>query len=268
MTMSKLMPATGRETLVIKLGGSILYRLSPQFFMSLADLMKEYNAVIVHGGGPEITYMLNRLNIETTFINGQRKTTAKVLEVAEMMLKGKVNGHLTGTLNGHGLNAVGLCGYDADLLTASLIDRESLGLVGDIEEVNTALLTVLISEGYLPVIAPLALTKDGTKVNVNADLAAAAIAKAAGAEKLLYVTDVPGILHEGKLIPDTTAEEIEGLIADGVISGGMIPKVKSALSALSPHLKEVMITGGQQAIFKDGSILGTKIKGKGGVAAS
>ncbi|WP_254871008.1 acetylglutamate kinase [Bacillus sp. Marseille-Q1617] len=268
MTMSKSMPATEREMLVIKLGGSILYSLSPQFFESMAEMMKKYNAVIVHGGGPEITNMLEKLNIETTFINGQRKTTEPVLEIAEMVLKGKVNSYLTNQLNSHGMKAVGLCGYDAHLLEAVLIDEESLGLVGEIEDVQNDLLTGMTSAGYLPVIAPLALTKEGTKVNVNADLAAASIAKAAGAGKLLYVTDVPGVLQDGEMISEATAEEINQLIGTGVISGGMIPKVKSALSVLSPSLKEVMIVGGQQAFFQDGNILGTKITEKGAVAAS
>lgn len=262
------MPAIEREMLVIKLGGSILYKLSPQFFESLAGMMKEYNTVIVHGGGPEITNMLEKLNIETTFINGQRKTTEPVLEVAEMILKGKVNSYLTNQLNHHGLKAVGLCGYDANLLKAALIDEESLGLVGEIEEVENDLITGMTSAGYLPVIAPLAVTAEGTKVNVNADLAAASIAKAAGAGKLLYVTDVPGVLLEGEMIPEATAGEVNHLIESGVISGGMIPKVKSALSVLSPSMKEVMIVGGQQAIFQDGNILGTKITDKGAVAAS
>ncbi|MEL3973876.1 acetylglutamate kinase [Rossellomorea oryzaecorticis] len=266
--MSKSMPVTERDMLVIKLGGSILYNLSPQFFESLAEMAKEYNAVIVHGGGPEITNMLNRLGIETTFINGQRKTTEQVFEVAEMILKGKVNSYLTNRLNQHGLNAVGLCGYDANLLKASLIDEESLGLVGEIEEVKDDFLAGMISAGYLPVIAPLALTEEGTKVNINADLAAASIAKATGAGKLLYVTDVPGILQEGKMIPEATTEEIHQLIESGVISGGMIPKVRSALSVLSPSIKEVMIVGGQQAIFQSGSIQGTTIIDKGAVAAT
>jgi acetylglutamate kinase len=268
MTMSKSMQATERDMLVLKLGGSILYSLSPAFFESLIEMKKEYNIVIVHGGGPEITNMLKKLSIETTFINGQRKTTESVLEVAEMILKGKVNSYLTNQLNYHGVKAVGLCGYDAGLLQAALIDEESLGLVGEIEEVQHSLLTVLISGGHLPVIAPLALTKEGTKVNVNADLAAASIAKALGAGNLLYVTDVPGILDEGELLPEATTEEINQLIDSGVIHGGMIPKVQSAVSVLSPSMKEVMIVGGQQAIFQNGTILGTKVIKKGVVAAS
>jgi acetylglutamate kinase len=268
MTMSKSMQATERDKLVLKLGGSILYSLSSAFFESLIEMMKEYNVVIVHGGGPEITDMLKKLNIETTFINGHRKTTESVLEVAEMILKGKVNSYLTNRLNDHGVKAVGLCGYDAGLLKAVLIDEESLGLVGEIEEVQSGLLTDMISGGHLPVIAPLALTKKGTKVNVNADLAAASIAKALGAGKLLYVTDVPGILDEGELLPEATTDEINQLIDSGVINGGMIPKVQSAVSVLSPGMKEVMIVGGQQSIFQSGTIIGTKITEKGVVSAS
>ncbi|MEG9297485.1 acetylglutamate kinase [Mangrovibacillus sp. Mu-81] len=268
MTMSKSMQATERDMLVLKLGGSILYNLSPSFFESLIEMKNEYNVVIVHGGGPEITGMLKKLSIETTFLNGQRKTTEAVLEVAEMILKGKVNSYITNQLNHHGISAVGLCGYDAGLLKAVLIDEESLGLVGEIDEVKNDILTDMISAGHLPVIAPLALTKEGTKVNVNADLAAASIAKALGAGKLLYVTDVPGILHEEELLEETTTKEIDQLIESGVIHGGMIPKVQSAVSVLSPGMKEVMIVGGQQAIFQSGTILGTKITGKGVAAVS
>ncbi|MCA1056149.1 acetylglutamate kinase [Rossellomorea aquimaris] len=268
MIMSKSMPATERDVLVIKLGGSIVYRLSEEFLSSLVSMKEKYEVIVVHGGGPEMTNTLKRLDIETVFIDGQRKTTMPVLEVAEMILKGKVNSYLTNQLNHHGVKAVGLCGYDAGLLKASLIDEKNLGLVGEINEVNTPFLIGLISSGYLPVIAPLSCTAEGDRVNVNADLAAAAIAREMKAEKLLYVTDVPGILHEGKVVQETDTEQIGDWIDSGVISGGMIPKVKSALSVLAAGMKEVMIVGGQQEIFQDGKFIGTKMTNKGEVATT
>ncbi len=181
MTMSKstqaIEPENVKPLVVLKLGGSILYALTSEFYQSLQTLQEKYYVIIVHGGGPEITSMLQKLHIESTFVEGQRKTSESVLQVVEMILKGKVNSYLVNRLNGSAIKAVGLTGYDGGLLSAQLIDEESLGLVGKIETVNHALLTDLLTLGYLPVIAPLAVTSEGVKVNVNADLAAAAIAQ-------------------------------------------------------------------------------------------
>jgi acetylglutamate kinase len=263
MTMSKLTQATERNKtkpiMVIKLGGSILYQLSATFFTSLKEIQKDYNCVIVHGGGPEISKLLNGLGIASTFVDGQRKTTDDVLSVVEMVLGGKVNVHLTSQLRFFGISSIGLTGYDVGLLTASPINKANLGLVGEITNVNVELIQQLLSFGYLPVIAPLAISEEGEKLNVNADLGASAIASALKAEKLLFVTDVPGILKENTLLSKVTKQEINELIEKGVIYGGMIPKVKAAISSLSSLLKEVVIVSGEKPIYQNGNINGTVI---------
>ncbi|BCB02219.1 acetylglutamate kinase [Bacillus sp. KH172YL63] len=269
MIMSKSTPVTGRKpAIVVKLGGSVLSKLTDSFFRSMKELQQQFEVIIVHGGGPHISYMLANLDIESTFINGQRKTTRDVFGVAEQVLKGKVNGDLTHRLNMAGLDAVGLSGYDAGLLKASFIDEETLGYVGKVEEVNQLLLHTLLSQNYLPVIAPLATTTDGEKLNVNADLAASAVAEAIQAEKLVFVTDVPGILKDGELVSRVTKDAILHYIEAGVIYGGMIPKVQAALSALDGNLNEVMIVGCQDAFIQDGEMVGTRItEGKEEVGA-
>ncbi|UXH42629.1 acetylglutamate kinase [Rossellomorea vietnamensis] len=265
MTTSKSMQVTEHKpVIVVKLGGSIISKLSPRFYKSIKDLQKHYHVILVHGGGPEITATLKERGIQSTFINGQRKTTKDVFNIAEQMLKGKVNSALVHRLNRDGVKAIGLCGYDAQLLEASFIDEESLGLVGKIEEVNLTLLHNLLSLNYLPVIAPLATTVEGERVNVNADLAAAAVAQALKAEKLVFVTDVPGILKDGELVSRVTIEVIQHYIETGVIYGGMIPKVQAALSVLNKDIKEVMIVGCRDSIIQDGEMIGTRMtEGKG-----
>ncbi|MGE6755882.1 acetylglutamate kinase [Rossellomorea sp. NPDC071047] len=256
-----------KPVIAIKLGGSVLSKLSSLFYKSIKDLQQHYHVVLVHGGGPDITAMLNKLTIESTFINGHRKTTKQVFEVVEQVLKGKVNSELTHQLNLAGIKAIGLSGYDAHLLKASILDEGSLGYVGKIEKVNLTLLNNLLSLNYVPVIAPLATTNNGEKLNVNADLAASAIAEALQVEKLVFVTDVPGILKEGEIVSRVTKEEILHYIETGIIHGGMIPKVQAALSVLQLNIKEVMIVGCQDTIIQDGEMLGTRITEGGGVKA-
>ncbi|CAN7573719.1 acetylglutamate kinase [Rossellomorea sp. LjRoot5] len=260
MITSKSMQVTEHKpVIVVKLGGSILSELSSLFYKSIKDLQKHYHVILVHGGGPDITATLNVFGIESTFINGQRKTTKDVFGIAEQILKGKVNSLLVHQLNREGVRAIGLSGYDAHLLKASFIDKESLGFVGKIEEVNLTLLHNLLSLHYLPVIAPLATTGEGERVNVNADLAAAAVAQALKAEKLVFVTDVAGILKDGELVSRVTIDVIQHYIESGVIYGGMIPKVQAALSVLNKHINEVMIVGCQDSIIQDGEMIGTRI---------
>ncbi|MGG4166746.1 acetylglutamate kinase [Rossellomorea vietnamensis] len=260
MITSKSMQVTEHKpVIVVKLGGSILPKLSAHFYKSMKDLQHHYHVILVHGGGPDITATLKDLGIQCTFINGQRKTTKDVFDIAEQMLKGKVNSTLVHQLNLEEIRAIGLSGYDAHLLKASFIDKETLGFVGKIEEVNLTLLHNLLSLNYLPVIAPLATTVGGERVNVNADLAAAAVAKAMKAEKLVFVTDVPGILKDGELVSRVTIEVIQRYIEAGVIHGGMIPKVQAAISVLNKHINEVMIVGCRDSIIQDGEMIGTRI---------
>ncbi|WP_406945121.1 acetylglutamate kinase [Halobacillus sp. SY10] len=263
MTTSKSMQVTEPKPLiVIKLGGSMLDQLTEDFYNSFLDLQEHYQVIIVHGGGPAITRLLDQLNIEGEFYDGLRKTTPETLEVVEMVLGGSVNGRITGHLMKKGVNAVGVKGSEASLLQADYLDKENLGLVGKVKEVNPTILKNLLAESFLPVVAPFGKTEDHQTVNINADVAAGAIATAVGAEKLLYVTDVPGILVEDEILDCTTPEEIDGMIEQKVIYGGMIPKVRSATEALSDHLQEVRIVSGEQALMEGDSLNGTSIRAK------
>ena len=182
--------------------------------------------------------------------------------MVEMVLGGSVNGRITGHLMKKGIKAVGVKGSEASLLQADYLDKENLGLVGKVKEVNPTILKNLLAESFLPVVAPFGKTEDHQTVNINADVAAGAIATAVGAEKLLYVTDVPGILVEDEILDCTTPEEIDGMIEQKVIYGGMIPKVRSATEALSDHLQEVRIVSGEQALMEGDSLNGTSIRTK------
>jgi acetylglutamate kinase len=250
------------ETIVIKCGGSVLSELSPSFFTSLQAMYAQgKNIVIVHGGGPEIGQMLKRLNVSSEFINGLRKTTAEVLEVVEMILAGRVNKQLVSLLQQYDLPAVGLSGIDARLLEAAPIDIEKLGYVGEVTNVNDQFLNKLLHSRYIPVIAPIGIGIEGQKYNINADTAASAITQSVQANQLLFVTDVPGILRNGSLVEQTTTDMIYEMIDEGVISGGMIPKVNAAIAALSDSLNEVMIVSGKTRFYlENGLICGTSIR--------
>ncbi|WP_078548142.1 acetylglutamate kinase [Litchfieldia alkalitelluris] len=249
------------NTIVVKCGGSILAELTDSFFQSIKELQKQGNkVVIVHGGGPEIESMLTSLAIESEFVNGLRKTTPEVMEVVEMVLSGNVNKKLVSTLTNHGMKAVGLSGVDGDLLKATSIDEQTLGLVGKVQQIDIKLIDMLLQVDYIPVISPIAVNVSGGKLNINADTAAASIAEALHAKHLLFVTNVPGILKDGSLIEEVSTEGVKNLIADGTIFGGMIPKVDAALSALSAGLNEVMIVSGKESLVSlNGNLAGTKL---------
>ncbi|MBU5246350.1 acetylglutamate kinase [Bacillus halotolerans] len=249
-----------KKTIVFKCGGSVIRELSEEFFQNLKELMESgWKLAIVHGGGPEITHMLKRLNIKTEFAGGQRKTTKPVLEVAEMVLSGSVNKFFVAELAKHGLRAAGVSGKDGGLLEADYLDPDTYGEVGEIKKVNASMVNALMDEGIIPVIAPLSLTSDYKTLNVNADLAASAVAGALKADKLMFVTDVEGIMKEKQRLDILTPEEIQTLIKQEVITGGMIPKVNSALSALSDQVSEVMIVNGKGSFFSNQTFQGTKI---------
>ncbi|BDG34786.1 acetylglutamate kinase [Geobacillus sp. 44B] len=254
------------KTVVIKCGGSVLSDLSSAFFTSLQAMYAQgMNIVLVHGGGPEIGQMLKRLQVHSEFVNGLRKTTKEVLDVVEMILAGKVNKQLVALLQQHGLPAVGISGLDAGLLEAAPIDFMKLGYVGEVVDVNAAFIHQLLQLRYIPVISPLGADKNGQKYNINADTAAGAVAKAIKATQLLFVTDVPGILRDGAVVERATVEAIEQMIKGGVITGGMIPKVKAALAALSESLHEVMIVSGKTSFYQNGNWYGTTIQSEVGV---
>jgi acetylglutamate kinase len=247
---------------VIKCGGSTLSQLTDRFYENIKQLKSDgWHPVIVHGGGPEIKKLLQKLNVKSEFINGLRKTTKEVMEVVEMVLAGKVNKSVVNHLNQNGLNAVGLSGCDGQLLKAVPRDINKLGYVGDVEHVNTDLIEQLLLEEYVPVIAPVGVGRDGLHYNINADSAAGAIAVALQSEQLVFVTDVPGIIKQGELVKEISNEEVQNLIKDGTIYGGMIPKVEAALLSLKGSLKEVMIIDGKQkGAMQDGKLFGTTIK--------
>ena len=251
-----------KPTIVIKLGGSMLDQLTDSFYESFNEMKQHYHCIIVHGGGPAITRLLGKLEIEGEFFEGLRKTTPETLEIVEMVLGGSVSGQITGNLTKHGVNAVGVKGSDASLLTAKYADQENLGFVGNVDQVDPAVLNTLVHAGYVPVVAPFGKTKENQTVNINADVAAAAIAKAVGAEKLIFVTDVPGILVDDEVIGEVTPEDIEGMIERGTIYGGMIPKVHSASEALSEHLQEVRIVSGEQPLMNGDVLKGTSIRAR------
>ncbi|WP_214482586.1 acetylglutamate kinase [Bacillus sp. SM2101] len=250
------------DIIVIKCGGSVITELSAQFFKALHELQKRgKKVVIVHGGGPVINQLLSRMNIRVEFVDGLRKTTIDVLDVVEMTLAGKVNKQFVTNLSQYGLKAVGLSGCDGKMLLVKPIEFEKLGYVGEVDHVNVDLLITLLNDDYIPVVAPIGMSSQGGKYNINADSAAGSIAEALNAKQLLFVTDVPGILQNGILLEEASENQINGMISDGTIYGGMIPKVKAAIHSLSDKLQEVMIVSGKNSILSaSGSLHGTKIR--------
>jgi acetylglutamate kinase len=230
------------KTIVLKIGGSI-----GQDGTVLEDVILlqrlGIRIVIVHGGGPLITDLAERLGLETRFVEGRRYTDEPTLDAARMVLAGKVNGDIVSELNAHGGSAVGLNGLDGRMIQARLRD-EKLGLVGDVEAFDLRPLEMLLGEGYTAVIAPIASGPDGRPLNINADSVAGALAGAIRAEKMVLCTDVDGVLDgNGQLISELTADETRALLADGTISGGMIPKVEACVRALETVPRVHIIDG-------------------------
>lgn len=250
------------KMIVVKCGGSTLDELSPSFFKGI-HLLKEqgYQPIIVHGGGPAIKRMLDTLHIQSEFINGLRKTTKEMMDIVEMVLAGKVNTSLVFQLQQAGSKAIGLSGVDGFLLETEAKNMELFGYVGEVKNVHTHVITDVIEAGYIPVIAPIGINKNGERFNINADSAASAVANALKAQRLIFVTDVPGILKDGMLLEELTEQEVKSLIEDETITGGMIPKVEAALRSLEEDVQEVMIVDGKQTnSVQDGQLTGTKIK--------
>ncbi|MEA2945908.1 MAG: acetylglutamate kinase [Alphaproteobacteria bacterium] len=216
------------------------------------------NPVVVHGGGPQIGEMLKRLGIKSEFAAGLRITDAATIEIVEMVLAGSINKQIVGYINGAGGKAVGLCGKDGNMVVArkatrSMVDPDSnmekiidLGFVGEPEKVDTTVLTQILGRDLIPVLAPLATSSEGVTYNINADTFAGAIAGALKAKRLLLLTDVPGVLDKSKsLIKQLSIDDARALIADGTISGGMIPKVETCIYALEAGVEGVVILDGK-----------------------
>lgn len=237
-----------KKTIVVKYGGAVMQEepLKQMVAQDVTLLRKiGIDIVVVHGGGKEITQLADKLNLKSTFINGQRYTDEDMRDVVQMVLAGNINKDIVRRINIHGGRAVGVSGIDANLVNVKKFSKEDLGLVGEVVNVNDSFIKNLLNDGYLPVIAPIGVDSSGTVYNVNADIAAGYIAGAINAAKLVYMSDVEGVKTGEKLISHLTRDEAEKLISDGTISGGMIPKVDSALNALDAGVQKVHIVDGR-----------------------
>ncbi len=250
-TLSEALPYLQRydgAIVVIKLGGHAMGSdAAMDSFARDVVLMRQVgvNPVIVHGGGPMINRMLERLGIVSRFVGGKRVTDAAVMEVVEMVLSGQINKRIVQAINTQGGRGVGLSGKDANLISCTPADPE-LGLVGEPNEVDPAILHTLFRDDAIPVIAPLGASRGGETFNINGDTAAGAIAAALKADRLLLLTDVEGVKDaEGNLLTELTSSDIHALIRDGVIAGGMIPKTETALAALEGGVRAAVIIDGR-----------------------
>jgi acetylglutamate kinase len=237
------------KTLVIKLGGSTLehQRGVLQDIIWLRSL--GVCPLLVHGGGPYINSWLEKLNVPARFEDGLRVTDARTLDVVRMVLLGQVNSGLVLMATQMGGRAIGLSGTDSNMVQAK-ITNERLGYVGEIVSIDPSLVQTLLNEGYIPVIAPLGQGPDGECLNINADLVAAHLAGALKAEKLIFLSNVVGICgRDGALIPELTASEARQLIEEGIVSGGMIPKVTACLDALAAVPRVHIVDGGEPHVL-------------------
>ncbi len=238
------------KVFVVKYGGAAMIdeELKETFAQDVTLLKKiGVKVVIVHGGGKEVTEIAGKLGIATTFIDGQRYTDAPMMDVVQMVLAGKTNKDIVARINQHAGEAVGLCGIDADLLRVRKYTESGtdLGLVGEVINVNTSYLNLLLGNGIMPVIAPIGVDDRWQAHNINADIAAAKIAAALQAEKLVYLSDVEGVLVDGKLVHSMRQEDAQQLIEAGVITNGMIPKIHSAFKALDARVNKVHLIDGR-----------------------
>jgi len=240
-----------KEIVVIKYGGSA--QTDPKLIESFAqDILLLYlvgiKPVIVHGGGKKITDMLDKLNIQTEFIDGQRVTTPEVMRIVEMILSGEINSSIVSLLNAHSAKAIGVSGKDAHFILAEPKEHAKWGLTGTITEVKAEVIHNLINENFVPVIAPIAAGEEmgHPGYNINADLAASQVAKAIGANKVVFLTDTPGVLDsQMKLLSSLSEKEVEALKADGTINGGMVPKVDACLEAIEGGVSKAHIIDGR-----------------------
>jgi acetylglutamate kinase len=241
------------KIVVVKYGGNAMVNpelkkavMSDIILLSLVGI----KAVLIHGGGPEINLMLGNLGIETRFVDGLRYTDERTAEVVQMVLAGKTNKDLVSLIGVLGGKALGLCGLDGAMIKArKLSGKTDLGFVGDIVSIDTAPILNTLDSGYIPVIATVGVDENGQTYNINADTAAAAIAAALKAENMIMLTDIRGLMRdindENSLIPTVRLSEVEGLINEGIISGGMIPKVKSCESAVRHGVKKAFMIDGR-----------------------
>jgi len=250
-----------RKTVVVKYGGNAMVDASLKSAFAEDIVLLKYvgiNPVVVHGGGPQIGEFLKRLGIKTRFVGGMRVTDRETMNVVEMVLVGKVNKEIVGLINSHGGSAVGLSGKDGNLIVAEKIDSErylsevrapeiiDLGFVGRVKRVNPDIVRRLIDSGFIPVIAPVGIGEDFQAYNINADLVAGEVASALKAEKLVILTDVEGMKDkDGNLLRSVHRRDLSSLIEEGVVSGGMIPKVRACEIALTGGVRKAHIIDGR-----------------------
>ncbi len=249
------------KTLVIKYGGNAMEseELKNSFARDIV-LMKAVgiNPIVVHGGGPQIGDLLKRLSIESHFVDGMRVTDGQTMDVVEMVLGGLVNKEIVSLINHNGGNAIGLTGKDARLIRAKKLNvtRKTpemttpeiidVGQVGEVVGINTELLNMLVSSHFIPVIAPIGVGEDGKSYNINADLVAGKVAEAVKAEKLMLLTNIAGLMDkQGKILTGLTTTQVDALIADGTIYGGMLPKIHCALEAVKEGVGSALILDGR-----------------------
>lgn len=238
------------ETIVVKYGGSLMVNdaLKPLFAQNIVLLRYVgINIIIVHGGGKEISRWMNRVGKEAVFVDGQRFTDSETMEITEMVVSGKINSEVVGLINQQGGRAVTLSGKSANLFTARRIrskKNEDLGFVGSIEKVDTSLLHTLCNTGYIPVISPVSCDENGNSLNLNADNVAAGIAIAMEAKKLIYLTDVDGLITDGTLNEAISYPKAKALMSHPDVGGGMLPKMECALRAIENGVSNVHIING------------------------
>ncbi|MBO4424687.1 MAG: acetylglutamate kinase [Spirochaetales bacterium] len=261
------------KTVVVKYGGNAM--VNPNLKQQVMDdvvllWLIGVKVVLVHGGGPEISSMMDRLGKKPEFVDGLRVTDKETVDIVQMVLAGKVNKTLVTLLEKRGGKAIGLCGMDGNLIEAKM-KNEKLGFVGDVTKINIAPVCDILEKGYIPVISTLGCDADGNAYNINADTAAAHIAGALGAERFILMTDIAGILKDkddpSTLIPEITIPEARKLKEEGIISSGMIPKVQCCVTAIEAGVKNVVIMDGRvphsilmELLTNEGA--GTLVKGE------
>ncbi len=267
-------------TVVIKYGGNAMTEdaLKDGFAKDVALLkLVGIHPVVVHGGGPQINQMLERVGKHGEFVQGMRVTDSETMNIVEMVLGGSVNKEIVSLLNQHGGKAIGLTGRDGHFLRAKKLfintpDKNGvdIGQVGTVDEIDGSLIRSIVERGYIPVIAPIGVGRSGEAFNINADLVAGRLAKELGAQKLIMMTNTPGVLDkDGNLLTNLTPGRIDELVADGTLSGGMLPKITSALDAATHGVKAVHIIDGRVPhallleIFTDSGV-GSMILGEAG----
>jgi len=262
--LSEAMPYIQRfvgKTLVIKYGGNAMTddKLKASFARDIVMLkLIGLNPIVVHGGGPQIGNLLEQLKIESHFVNGMRVTDSKTMDVVEMVLGGAVNKEIVGLINSAGGKAIGLTGKDGDLLrarklkvkhkTPEMVAPEiiDIGHVGEVERVNVKVLEMLVNSDFIPVVAPIGVGEDGASYNINADLVAGKIAEVLQAEKLILLTNIAGLMDkDGKVLTGLSPAQVDALIEDGTIYGGMLPKIDCALSAVKSGVTSAHIIDGR-----------------------